>query len=100
MAKKNTLKATPVKPTKMYIFEVAVSDNSKVDRVEVTGSHVESDIDTLRVFKKDELIGEFRDWLYYIRIDEVADEDVLVKNCKSSADKLPPDWGKIDGKKF
>jgi len=89
MVKKSTCRANKLPVQVLKCYDVAFQHGERVERVEVNATRIDSDMETLKVWVGDELCGEFRDWLYYTRLD---DEDIteLVEN-----DRLPNDFGKV-----
>lgn len=93
MAKKSTARATLMKPQKIHSYEIGINNNGVHERVHLFASDVESDMETLKVHLNDDLIGEFRDWTYYLRLNTTND-------AKIEGVKLPATWGKVDGNNF
>lgn len=73
MAKKSTLRATLMKPQKIYSYEIGININGAHGAVQLSANDVESDMETLKVHLNDELIGEFRYWTYYLRHNTTND---------------------------
>lgn len=97
MGKKNTCKAHKPEERKFKCYDIAFVQGDKVFHVDVMVSSLDNDGDCLIALKDDEVVGEFKDWIYYVRVDD--DEDSV--ECVRRVDEpSPPDWGKVDGKKF
>lgn len=97
MGKKNTCKANKVAVAKLKCYDIAIRRGEKVEHIDVMVSSIESDGESLIAFKDEEIVGEFKDWIYYVRIDDEDDTEECVTNEEVS---LPEDFGKVDGKKF
>lgn len=96
MGRKNTLKANKVPEPKIKLYLVAFTVGDKVDREEFRATHIDTDHESLKAWLGKELIGEFREWVYYVRLDEGYDKDEEY----TENPKLPPKWGYVDGKPF
>ena len=96
MGRKGTARATPVKIPKQYNFEVGIRKNDDILTFIIEAVRVDPDMDSLHIYDyvdgNEVKIGEFNDWVYYFKRDtKIADFEAV---------KLPPNWGKIDGKDF
>lgn len=76
-----------------YVYEVGIQIGEKIDRVEIVATHHEfADMDNLMFFQGEICISEFREWLFYVRLEQLEDE-IRPVNPKEF-------WGYVDGKKF
>jgi len=89
MVKKSTCRTNKLPVQVLKCYDVAFQHGERVERVEVSATRIDSDMETLKVWVGDELCGEFRDWLYYVRLDD-DDMTEIVENVV-----LPKDFGKV-----
>lgn len=97
MGKKNTCKMNKIPETKLKCYDIAVMVSGKTHHIDVMVSSIETDGENLIALKDEEIVGQFKDWIYYVRIDEEDDTEECVTKEKVS---LPEDFGKVNGQKF
>lgn len=99
MGKKNTLKANKLPEEKVKLYLVAFESGDKVEHEEFKATKIEPDCESLKAWLGKEIVAEFRDWSYYVRLDEEPEEEEEY-TPKPGQVNLPPDWGKLNGQKF
>ena len=90
MGRKNSCKSNKPPAVKVKVYDVAFQHGERVERVEVTANKIDTSMDTLLVWLNGEVVGEFREWIYYVRLDDLDDETEIVENVV-----LPKDCGKL-----
>ena len=90
MGRKRTAKFNRMTPAKLKEYAIAVSTS---DSFKILPSVFGTKIDTLtdeilRVWNDDELVGEFKDWVYYVRCDKDDSVSKIIEAGNSLADEL------------
>lgn len=81
MGRKRTLKFHKGQEPKMKVFEIGIQNNEEIKAYRIAATRVDSDLETLKIYIGDNLIGEFKEWMFYIESLE--------------ANTLPKDFGKV-----
>lgn len=51
----------------LFTYEIAFSAGEMVERMKVNASRIETDMETLKIYHGEELVGEFQNWLFYVK---------------------------------
>ena len=67
MERKNTSMRHKLPPINLYTFIVGINGRENHQEIEIVADRMEADVETLKAYRGEEIVGQFCEWLYYYR---------------------------------